>query len=129
MARMRYVMDEKGLNRYARLSPELKSLIDRRAARGVQIAQALAAKSAAQRQAVDTSGTEPPRTTPSFRDSIHVEKHPVRDRYGMVYGVRIVADSRTAVWAEFGRKHRRAYDGVHALGRMADYLNAPHRSI
>jgi hypothetical protein len=129
VARLRYVMDVKGLNRYARQSPELKSLIDRRAARGVQVAKALAGKSAAQRRPADTSGTEQPRTTPSFRDSIHTEKHPVRERYGMIYGVRIVADSRTAVWAEFGRKHKRAYDGIHALGRMADYLNAPHRSI
>lgn len=112
-----YVMDHKGLNRYARESADLQRLIRARAERGVHIAKALA-----------PVGVDSPNPG-EFRDSIRAVDHPVRDEYGYIFGVRIVADSRDAVWAEFGRTRTNVYEGSHALGRTARYLKVPKRGI
>lgn len=112
-----YVLDERGLNEYARSSSALKRVVLSRAELGARIAKALAP--------VGISSPSPG----EFRASIHVEEHPVRDRYGVIFGARIVADSRDAVWAEFGRTKVNPYDGSHALGRAAKYLRAPKRVV
>ena len=114
---MRYVMDSRGLNRYLRDSPELKRIIRARAELGAKIAKALA-----------PVGVDSPNPG-EFRDSIHVEMNQVRDVEGPITGARIVADSRDAVWAEFGRTRTNPYEGSHALGRAARYLKVPKRSL
>ncbi len=116
---LRYDMNERGLNRYARDSHDLKECLRRRAERGVRMAKAIA-----------PIGLDSPNPG-EFKRSIHAEYHPVRDRYGLIAGYRIVADSRDAVWAEFGRTVVNPYEGSHTLGKVAKKLNSrrPHRKI
>lgn len=112
-----YVMDEQGLNRYLNGERSLRRFLRQRAELGAKVAKALA-----------PVGTDSP-SPGEFRDSIHVapaDNH-VRTKHGLVPGVRIVADSRDAVWAEFGRKRRNPYRGARAMGRMASFLNTPKR--
>lgn len=112
----RYVIDTRGLNRYARESPELKAVVRGRAELGAAMARRIAPVG------VDS------RNPGEFRRSIHVVEHPVRDYHGHICGYRIVADSRDAVWAEFGRTRKHPYEGSHTLGKVADYLNEPRGS-
>lgn len=112
---IRYRMDERGLNRYARDSSELDACLRRRAERGASMGRAIA-----------PIGIDSP-APGEFKRSIHVEKHPVRDVHGMIAGYRIVADSRDAVWAEFGRTVRNPYEGSHTLRKVAKKLNQPRR--
>lgn len=115
----RYRMDQDGLEQYALRSPHLRMIIRKRAELGAKVAKALA-----------PIGTDSPNPG-EFRDSIHIERSFARVRVGNTWrwrmAYRIVADSRDAVWAEFGRTRTRRYRGAHALGRMAGFLNAPKR--
>jgi len=126
MARARYKLDPVGLHRYLRESPELKRVLLARAQLGVKIAKALA-----------PVGVDSPRPG-EFRDSIHAIANEVKDAahlgggvwvQGPISGARIVANSRDAVWAEFGRTQTNPYEGSHALGRTAKYLDTPKRGL
>ncbi len=116
---LRYSMSERGLARYLRDSRDLKECLRRRAERGVHMAQAIA-----------PIGVDSPNPG-EFKRSIHAEYHPVRDLHGLRAGYRIVADSRDAVWAEFGRTVVNPYEGSHTLRKVAKKLNQrrPHRKI
>lgn len=114
MARALYVFDrkaQKNLNRYARESSELKAVIRSRAELGARMAQKIA-----------PVGIDSPNPG-EFKRSIRVIEHMVRDEFGMIIGFRIIADSRDAVWAEFGRTKVNPYEGSHTLGKVARYLN------
>jgi hypothetical protein len=113
VAKFRYDMDPHGLNRYARESPQLKAIVRSRAELGARMAKMIA-----------PVGVDSPNPG-EFRRSIHVVEHPVRDEFGMICGYRIVANSRDAVWAEFGRTDKHPYEGSHTLGKVADYLSPP----
>lgn len=116
MAKAVYVFDrkaQKDLNRYARESIHLKAVIRSRAELGARMAQRIAP--------VGIDSPDPG----EFKRSIHVIEHMVRDELGMIIGFRIVADSRNAVWAEFGRTRTHPYEGSHTLGKVAQYLNEP----
>lgn len=112
---LRYRMDERGLNRYLRNSPELDACVRRRAERGASMAKAIA-----------PIGVDSP-SPGEFKRSIHVERHPVHDLLGPIAGYRIVADSRDAVWAEFGRTVKNPYEGSHTFRKVAKKLNQRRR--
>lgn len=64
-------------------------------------------------------GSQPPG---EYAASIRAIPHPTER--GEV-GARVVAGP---LWAEFGRRHTRPYQGAHALSRAARVMSAPRRS-
>lgn len=109
---------ERGLGRYLASSPELGHVLKQRAEAGARLARFFA-----------PIGVDTPYPG-EFRNSIHVEEHRARNRKYRVLmqGYWVVADSRDAIWAEFGRRRGyRPYRGANALGRMARALSTPRR--
>lgn len=112
-----YRRDSHGLNKYLNQEPSIRAYLRKRAVFGVKVAKALAP-------------VGPDETHRKFRDSIHVApvdnktRHP---RWGIVPGVKIIADADHAVAVEFGRRRRMPYRGSYTMTRMARYLQPPRR--
>jgi hypothetical protein len=100
----------RGIGEYLRGSGELQAALFAHAEVGVRFAKSIAP--------VGPVG-DPHRT--QFRDSIRAER--ARGWDGRA-AARVVA---APLWVEFGRKHRRPYEGAHTLRRTGQFLNSPKR--
>lgn len=115
---LRYVRDEKGLQRYLMYSPEIRAIIDLRAELTLKVAQALAPK-----------GTRPKGPGQKrLAESMRTEVRSYRDQRDRVrYGVAVRTTVRYGAASEVGRHAYAPYRGTEWMADVARYLTVPKR--